>query len=109
MNHQQKLESNAEEIKGIIEDLKGKDKQEIEAQLADQMGVSLKTAQRYYKRFKPIEHPHFELGEYKKDSACKILRGVNDAVEEIEMMEDTKEKLELFDKAAKIISKVKTY
>tara|TARA_R100001594_G_scaffold23647_1_gene46330 strand:+ start:1047 stop:1376 length:330 start_codon:yes stop_codon:yes gene_type:complete len=109
MNHSQKLESNVDEIKGIIEDLKGKDKQEIEAQLANQMKVSLKTAQRYYKRFKPIEYPHFEIGEYKKDSACKILRGVNDAIEEIEIMKDTKEKLELFDKAATIISKVKTY
>ena len=68
--HAQNLENNADEIKGIIEDLKGKDKQEIEAQLAYQMKVSLKTAQRYYKRFKPIEHPHLELGEYKKDSAC---------------------------------------
>tara|TARA_R100000781_G_C4071718_1_gene124675 strand:+ start:348 stop:677 length:330 start_codon:yes stop_codon:yes gene_type:complete len=109
MNHSQRLESNAEEIKSIIEDLKGKDKKEIEEKIMDQMNVSGKTAQRYYKKFKPIEYAVFEIGEYKKDSACKILRGVNDVVEEIEIMEDTKEKLELFDKAATIISKVKTY
>ncbi len=109
MNHSQRLESNADEIKGIIEDLKGKDKQEIEQKIMDQMEVSLKTAQRYYKRFKPIEYATFEIGEYKKDSACKILRGVNDVVEDIELIKDPKEKLELFDKCATIITKVKTY
>ena len=109
MNHQQKLESNAEEIKSIIEDLKDKDKQEIENKIAEQMGVSLKTAQRYYKRFKPIGYATLEIGEYKKDTACKILRALNDAIEDIETIIDTKEKLESLDKAATIISKVKTY
>ena len=109
MNHSQRLESNAGEIKGIIEDLKGKDKQEIEAQLADQMGVSLKTAQRYYKRFKPIEYATFEIGEYRKDAACKILRALDDVIEDIELVKDPKEKLDLLDKAATVQTKVKTY
>ena len=109
MNHSQKLESNVDEIKGIIEDLKGKDKQEIEAQLANQMKVSLKTAQRYYKRFKPIEYASFELGENKKEGACRITRAVSGEVEIIENLVDSEKKLELLDKCASILSKIKTY
>ena len=37
MNHSQKLESNADEIKGIISDLRDKDKKEIVHKIASQM------------------------------------------------------------------------
>jgi len=110
MNHSQKLESNADEIKGIIEDMKDKSKKEIENKIAEQMEVSQRTAERHYKRFKPIEHPTFELGEYKKESACKVLRSVNNAIDDVEEnIEDIKEKLDLLHKAAITISTIKTF
>jgi hypothetical protein len=108
--HSQNLENNADEIKGIIADMKDKSKKEIETKIAEQMEVSQRTAERHYKRFKPIEHPTFELGEYKKESACKVLRGVNNAIDDIEgNVEDIKDKLELFHKAAITISTIKTF
>ena len=39
-NHAQNLENNADEIKGIISDLRNKDKNEITHKIASQMGVS---------------------------------------------------------------------
>tara|TARA_R100000734_G_C3256412_1_gene56372 strand:- start:306 stop:635 length:330 start_codon:yes stop_codon:yes gene_type:complete len=109
MNHSQRLQINADEIKGIISDLKDKDKKEIVYKIASQMGVSERTAERYYKRFKPIEYASYELGENKKESACKITRAVSGEVEIIENLDDSEKKLELLDKCANILSKIKTY
>lgn len=110
MNHSQKLESNADEIKSIIADMKDKSKKEIETKIAEQMEVSQRTAERHYKRFKPIEYPTFELGEYKKESACKVLRSVNNAIDDVEEnIEDIKDKLDMLHKAAITISTIKTF
>ena len=108
-NHAQNLENNADEIKGIISDLRDKDKKEIVHKIASQMGVSERTAERYYKRFKPIEYASFELGENKKEGACRITRAVSEEVEIIENLVDSEKKLELLDKCASILSKIKTY
>ena len=113
-NHAQKLQSNSEEIKALLDENKDKSKADVKLLLMQAFKCSEKTAGRYYDRFTVAEYPILELSDNKKELNTKITRALIGIVDDVntlssETTEEIKEQLELLDIAAKVTNNIKTY
>ena len=114
MNHSQKLQSNSEEIKALLDENKDKSKADVKLLLMKTFKCSDKTAGRYYDRFTVADYPVLELSDNKKELNTKITRALIGIVDDVntlscETTEEIKEQLELLDIAAKVTNNIKTY
>ena len=119
MNNQQALESNYDEIIGVLQDNKEKDKSEVKKILMSQIKVngkyiSDKTAGRYYDNFTAADYPHLELSDNKKDVNTSLTRSLKTVINEINLLpiecdEDIKKVLELLKEVATTNNLIKTY
>ena len=114
MNHSQKLESNADEIQGVLIENTNKTKKEVKKILMDQFDVSDKTAGRYYDRFTSDDYPTLELTDNKKEVNTMLTRSLISVIKDINLLpiecdEDIKKQVELFKEVAIVNNTIKSY
>tara|TARA_R100000152_G_C6736065_1_gene160256 strand:- start:394 stop:759 length:366 start_codon:yes stop_codon:yes gene_type:complete len=121
MNNKQALESNYDEIIGVLQDNQDKSKSEVKKILMSQIKVngqyiSEKTAGRYYDRFATTDNAYLglELNENKKEVNTMLTRSLISVINDINLLpiecdEDIKKQVELFKEVAIVNNTIKTY